>query len=210
MNIKDLGLIEYDKALRIQLDTLERVIAKEEKDTLFLLEHPPVITFGKNGGFENLLVDEEFLHQKGVQLVKTSRGGNITCHFPGQLIIYPVFRLDKRAGGIKRFFYDLEEIIINVLKNYKLQAERIPGSTGVFVGGRKIASMGIGVRKWVSYHGVALNLVNDLSLFDFITPCGLVGVEMTSIHKERGDIYPDMSKLKEDIVYEFRKAFAFA
>ena len=210
MKIIDLGLIDYDAALQIQLKTLDRVIAGEEDNILFLLEHYPVITLGRNGGLENLLVDKTTLGRKGIKVVKTSRGGNITCHFPGQLVFYPIFKLERKKGGIKSFFYELEEVVIQVLKKYEISAERIENKAGVFVAGKKIASMGIGVRKWVSYHGVALNLVNDLSLFDFITPCGLVGVEMTSIHKERGDIYPDMSKLKEDIVYEFRKAFAFA
>jgi len=210
MNIIDLGLIEYDKALQIQLETLERVIAKEENNTLFLLEHYPVITLGRNGGQENLLVDRTMLAQKGVRVVKASRGGNITCHFPGQLVFYPIFKLERKKGGIKRFFYELEEVVIQVLKKYEISAERIENKAGVFVAGKKIASMGIAVRKWVSYHGVALNLVNDLSLFEFINPCGLNGIEMTSIHRERGDHYPDMSKLKEDIVHEFRKTFASA
>ncbi|WP_457571220.1 lipoyl(octanoyl) transferase LipB [Desulfovulcanus sp.] len=210
MNIIDLGLIEYDKALQIQLETLERVIAKEENNTLFLLEHYPVITLGRNGGLENLLVDSTLLAQKGVRVVKASRGGNITCHFPGQLVFYPIFKLERKKGGIKRFFYELEEVVIQVLKKYEISAARIENKAGVFVAGKKIASMGIGVRKWVSYHGVALNLVNDLSLFEFINPCGLNGIEMTSIHRERGDLYPDMSKLKEDIVHEFRKTIASA
>jgi lipoyl(octanoyl) transferase len=210
MKIIDLGLIDYDAALQIQLKTLDRVIAGEEDNILFLLEHYPVITLGRNGGLENLLVDKTTLGRKGIKVVKTSRGGNITCHFPGQLVFYPIFKLERKKGGIKSFFYELEEVVIQVLKKYEISAERIENKAGVFVAGKKIASMGIGVRKWVSYHGVALNLVNDLSLFDFITPCGLVGVEMTSIHREREDVYPDMSKLKEDIAHEFRKTIATA
>ena len=114
MRILDLGLIPYAEALALQEQAVHAVENGEE-ECLFVLEHPPVITFGRNGGKENLLMGADFLSANGVELVQSSRGGNITCHFPGQLVAYPIMRVDKRPGGLKRFFHDLEECVIRTL-----------------------------------------------------------------------------------------------
>ncbi|MDK2922118.1 MAG: lipoyl(octanoyl) transferase [Desulfonauticus sp.] len=205
MRVLDLGLIDYEQALSLQLDYHQEVLAGKE-EVLLLLEHLPVITLGRHGGEENLLLPQNILEEKGIKLVKSSRGGNITCHFPGQVVAYPIFRLSKRPGGIKRFFWDLEEVILQTLLTYEIKARRIQGLSGVFVGEKKIASIGIGVKKWVSYHGLALNVTEDLSVFRYINPCGL-GRQMTSIYLE-SKYKPSLKQVKEDLLNGFKKVFA--
>ena len=170
MNIVDLGVMPYSEALTVQLECHERVRQGEE-DTLFLVEHPPVITFGRHGG-ENLLLGRAELAARGVEIVKTDRGGNITCHFPGQLVAYPVFRVGKRTNGLHGFVRTLEEIVIRSAAAFGVEAARWEGRPGVWIGNRKLCSLGMCVRHWVSFHGFALNVGNDLSLFSAITLCG--------------------------------------
>ena len=203
MIFQDLGLIAYDEALRVQLGAVDRVL-KGGDEQVFLLEHYPVITLGRNQSRANLLQSEDSLRAEGVQLVRSFRGGDITCHFPGQLVIYAVMRMAKRPGGIRTFFHNLEQVVINVLYGYGIDSGRQSGRAGVFTSKGKIASMGIAVRKWVSYHGIAVNLQQDLSFFKYINPCGLKQVKMTSVHRELEAEYPDMDKLKKDFCREFR------
>ena len=207
MDIVDLGLVRHAEAEAIQLRRLPLVTAGAE-DTLFLLEHPPTITLGRNGGRENLLIGDGALAAQGIELVQTSRGGNITCHYPGQLVAYPVFRVSSRPGGLRRFFHDLEEVVIRTLAQFGLSAGRWEGRPGVWVGPRKIASIGIGMRRWTSYHGLALNIGRDLSLFRLITLCGLHDVEPTSLHHELQDESISMQEIKHVCAREFRTVFA--
>jgi len=208
MQIIDLGTIGYKEAEALQLETLEGVTSGEKGNTLYLLEHPKVITLGRQGGAENLLADEKYLATQGVEVTKTSRGGNITCHFPGQLVAYPIWRVEKRAGGMKKFFHDMEEAVINTCIHFGVAARRRPGHPGVWVDeSRKICSMGIGVRRWVTYHGLSLNVGNDVSLFEKITLCGIQGAVPTSLSVEAGrDI--TIKDAKDVFAQEFRKAFA--
>ena len=133
MDIRDLGLIGYKEAEALQLKTLEEVTAGERGNTLFVLEHPKVITLGRQGGAENLHVDENFLKGQGIELAQTARGGNITCHFPGQLVAYPIWRVEKRPGGMKRFFHDMEKAVINTCAHFGVSTRRRPGHPGVWV-----------------------------------------------------------------------------
>ena len=207
MQIVDLGLISHAQAEAVQLERLA-LVSEGAEDTLFVLEHPPTITLGRNGGRENLLVGGEVLARQGVELVQTRRGGNITCHFPGQLVMYPVFRVSPRPGGLRRFFFDLEEVVIRALDHFGLAAGRAEGRPGVWIGPRKIASIGIGMRRWTSYHGVSLNVGLDLSLFRLITLCGLPDAEPTSLHRELNDESISMQEIKHVCVREFRAVFA--
>lgn len=207
MHIIDLKLIRHAEAEAIQMDRLAEV-AEGAADTLYLLEHPKTITLGRNGGRENLLVSENALTAQGVELVQTRRGGNITCHFPGQLVAYPVFRLAGRPGGLRRFFFDLEDVVIRTLGHFGLTAGRWEGRPGVWIGSRKIASIGIGMRRWTSYHGLALNVGRDLSLFRLITLCGLPDAEPTSLHRELHDESISMQEIKHVCAREFRSVFA--
>jgi lipoyl(octanoyl) transferase len=150
------------------------------RDTLFYVEHPDVFTVGR----ENPDVDISRI--KGVELVRINRGGNITYHGPGQLVVYPIFDLRRRGGDLHKFIADLEEGIIRAFAKHNLSCRRNQGHTGVWVGDRKIASIGIAVSQWISYHGAAINLTTDLSKFTMINPCGLPPEVMTSAEKELG------------------------
>jgi lipoyl(octanoyl) transferase len=208
MNIIDLGLIGYKDAEALQLEALDAVTNGTQENTVFLLEHPKVITLGRQGGSENLHLDPEELQVHGIDLVQTTRGGNITCHFPGQLVAYPIWRVEKRPGGMRKFFHDMEQAVIDTCAHYGVQTIRRPKHPGVWVDEtRKICSMGIGVRRWVTYHGLALNVARDTSLFNAITLCGIQGAEPTSISAEAGrDI--DMEDVKNVFKRAFAKAFA--
>lgn len=208
MRIIDLGLIGYAEAEALQLKTLEAVTAGREENTLFLLEHPKVITLGRQGGAENLHLDEAQLKAHDIELAQTARGGNITCHFPGQLVAYPIWRVEKRPGGMRQFFHDMEQAVIDTCAHYGVATVRRPGHPGVWVDEtRKICSMGIGVRRWVTYHGLALNVARDVSLFNAITLCGIQGAVPTSLTTEAGrDI--DMKDVKNVFGKAFAKTFA--
>lgn len=207
MNIIDLGLIRYAEADALQRARLEEVAAGAE-ETLYLLEHHPVITLGRNGGGENLHVGREWLAAQSIDLVQSSRGGNITCHFPGQLVAYPVFRVAKRPGGLRQMFHDLEEVVISTLGHFGLSAARWEGRPGVWIENRKICSIGMAVRRWTSYHGFALNVGRDLSLFEMITLCGLPDAQATSLHRELGGDSPSMQEVKDVCARQFRAIFA--
>lgn len=207
MEIIDLGLIPYGEAVEIQLERLEKVTSGEDDGAVYLLEHPKVVTLGRQGGLENLLVDETGLKSRGIDVVQTTRGGNITCHFPGQLVAYPIIRVEKRPGGIRKFFSDLEESVIRTCAAFGVQAQKREGHPGVWLGQRKICSIGIGVRRWVTYHGLALNVEKDLSLFQTITPCGIQGAVPTSISLEAGQDV-SVKEAKDVFKREFTEIFA--
>jgi len=207
VNVVDLGLISYADALAMQEAAVEDVLSGGE-ERLYVLEHLPVITLGRHGGEAFLVRPEAELRAEGIDVVKTSRGGNVTCHFPGQAVIYPVLRLSRRPGGLKQFFHDLEQAAIDALAMLGIPAGRSPGRPGVWTGPRKIASVGVGVRRWVSYHGLALNAGPDLSLFSLMTACGLPGVQMTSVARElesmgRPADGADVRRVKDALVQAF-------
>jgi lipoyl(octanoyl) transferase len=186
VRVVDLGLVPYREALAIQLERVAAVLAGAE-DALFLLEHPPVVTLGVRGGAEHLPADPAFLAKRGVEVVKTGRGGGITCHFPGQLVAYPVCRVAGRPGGVRGLVRDLEEAAIRACARFGVAAGRRADHPGVWVGaGRKIGSVGIALRRFVSFHGLALNVGPNLDLFDRITPCGIPGARATSLSIEAG------------------------
>jgi lipoyl(octanoyl) transferase len=206
MRVIDLGLVSYAAALLTQQEASLRVSAGGE-ESLFLLEHPPVITFGRNGGKEHLPFHRDFFAERGVDIVQSTRGGSITCHFPGQMVAYPILRVDRRPGGLRRFFFDMEESVIRTLGRFGLDSGRLQGRPGVWVGGRKICSIGIAVKRWITSHGLSLNVAEDLSLFSLIAPCGLPGVQATSLHRELGGAVVGMERVKEVFAEEFCSVF---
>jgi lipoyl(octanoyl) transferase len=155
-------------------------------DLLILLEHPPVITLGRNSNRENLLWTNETLQAQGIDCVSTRRGGDITLHSPGQLVGYPIVDLNYYQRDLHRFLRSLEKVLICTLADFGLSGQPLSGKTGVWIDGRKIASIGIAVRRWISYHGFALNIDNELAAFESIVPCGLSDVAMTSMSEELG------------------------
>lgn len=217
MRIVDLGLISYHEAEAVQLAALAEVQQGAE-EVLYLLEHPKVITLGRQGGGENLHVSEAHLRAQGIELAQTLRGGNITCHFPGQLVAYPIFRVEKRPGGIRQFFADMEEAVIRTCAAFGVHAARREGFPGVWTGDgcgdaenagltRKLCSMGIGVKRFVTYHGLALNVGPDVSLFHLITLCGIGDAQATSMSAEAGRPI-DIKEVKDVLAREFHACFA--
>ncbi len=183
-----LGRVEYAKGLDLQLDYLDRRARGDIPDTLLLLTHPHVYTFGRAGDPKNLLVSPESLAREGIPVERVGRGGDVTYHGPGQLVGYPIVRLAR--PDVHRYVRAVEAALIDALGAFGVAARRIEGLTGVWAGEKKIASIGIGVRRWVTYHGFALNVCTDLSYFRRIHLCGLVGREATSISEAVGRPVP--------------------
>jgi lipoyl(octanoyl) transferase len=184
-----LGRMGYEECLELQREVArQRITGAIPQDVLLLVEHPPVVTLGRSSKQKNLISSPDFLRSKGVELFEVERGGDVTFHGPGQLVGYPVFDLKRHKQDLHWYLRSVEEAIIRILGEYGIPGERNTGYTGVWTRGRKIASIGVHARDWVTWHGFALNVTTDLSYFDLIVPCGIVGVEMTSISRElRGE-----------------------
>ena len=183
--VRYLGLIDYDAAHAYQLKLHAERVAGNIPDTLLLMEHHPVITLGRRGGTGNLLVSPEELTARDIQLKEVERGGDITYHGPGQLVGYPIFRIKDHLAGIRPFVRKLEHALIQALAKLDIHGETRERFTGVWVGEEKIAAIGLAVKRWVTFHGFALNVCNDLSPFDLINPCG-IGKNVTSVEKVLG------------------------
>ena len=155
-------------------------------DTLLLLEHEPVITLGRNARREHLLVSEEALRARGFHVFDTGRGGDVTCHGPGQVVGYPILDLSPDRRDVHRYVRDLEEVMIRACADYGVAAARIDGLTGTWVGQEKIGAIGVRIARWVTSHGFAFNVGPDLSAFDLIVPCGIRGRGVTSLSRLLG------------------------
>lgn len=183
--IARLGRMGYEEALELQRAVArDRIAGEIPQDVLLLVEHPPVVTLGRSSKQKNLISSPDFLASKGVGLFEVERGGDVTFHGPGQLVGYPIIDLKRHRQDLHWFLRSVEEALIGTLGEYGISGERCTGYTGVWTQGRKIASIGVHARDWVTWHGFALNVTTDLSYFDLIVPCGVDGVEMTSIAKE--------------------------
>jgi lipoyl(octanoyl) transferase len=183
-----LGTIPYASALVLQRDIARARIERAlNDDVLLLVEHPHVITRGRSTKAGNLVASPELLASRGVELFDAERGGDVTYHGPGQLVGYPIVDLKTHRQDLHWYLRQLEEVLILALGRARLRAHRQAGQTGVWVGGpRKIASIGVHAKDWVTWHGFALNVFTDLSYFNFIVPCGIAGVQMTSMEQELG------------------------
>jgi len=186
IDVNRLGILDYQEALKLQFEYLEKRISGEIGDTLLLLEHTPTITIGRNGNKENLLISEKILDQKNIKYYEVNRGGDITYHGPGQLVCYPIIDLKDHTKDVHKYLRTLEQIIIELLSEFDINAKRIEGLTGVFVKRSKIASIGVGIKRWVTFHGLSININTDLSYFDLIVPCGLNNNPVTSIKSWNG------------------------
>lgn len=211
LRIYKLGLMTYDEALKVQLQLIERLKADTAgiEEYLLLLEHPPVITIGRSGTSDNIRVDNAELKQQGVILREASRGGDVTYHGPGQLVGYPILRLERHGKDVHRYMRSLEAVITAVLKHFGIAAQRRQGLTGVWVADRKIASIGVAVTRWITYHGFALNVAPNLAHFDLIHPCGLKGVAITSMAKELGRAV-EVKQVAVVVIETFKMEFGFA
>ena len=178
---QDLGLAPYVEALELQYRLADEVRAGERPDTVLFLEHTPVFTLGKRGGRENLTVSDAFLASRDVAVVETERGGNITYHGPGQLVVYPIINLKATALGVADYVERLEEVMLRTAADWGIRAERNPKNRGVWIGNDKLGSIGIAVKRGIAIHGLALNVTTDLTPFGWINPCGLTNVGIISL-----------------------------
>ncbi|MEX0690581.1 MAG: lipoyl(octanoyl) transferase LipB [Gemmatimonadales bacterium] len=191
LDVVGLGRMAYGEALALQRTLAHRKVAGEiPNDLLLLVEHPPVVTLGRGFKTEHLSTPREFLAARNVEVFEAERGGDITFHGPGQLVGYPIFDLTQHKPDLHWFLRQLEAALITVAADFGLVGERREGYTGVWTGGRKLASIGIHVKQWVTWHGFALNVMTDLRYFDLIVPCGIPDVTMTSLQKELGERTP--------------------
>jgi lipoate-protein ligase B len=183
--VVDLGLRSYAEALSFQREVAARRIAKTvDRDVLILVEHPPVITLGRSTKAGNLLATSEELRKRGVELFDVERGGDVTFHGPGQLVGYPIVDLTGHKEDLHWYLRQVEEVLIRAVAPFGVVADRNPGKTGIWTRDRKLASIGVHARQWVTWHGFALNVTTDLSYFDLMVPCGLPNVTMTSVERE--------------------------
>jgi lipoate-protein ligase B len=190
LEVRDLGLIPYDEAWALQRDVARQVITGEvPHDVLLLCEHPPVVTLGRGTRPGHLLVAPELLEARGIAVREVERGGDVTVHEPGQLVAYPIIDLKRHRKDLHWYLRKLEEAIILAVATLGVAAHRREGLTGVWCGEgdaqRKLASIGVHARDWVTWHGLALNVTNDLATFAHVVPCGIGGVEMTTVARER-------------------------
>lgn len=182
----DLGLIEYTKAFDFQRQIFEQVKSGQLESALIFCRHYPVITLGRLAKKENILVSEEVLKKRGVALYETNRGGDVTYHGPGQLTIYPIINLNYFKKDIHWFLRNTERLVIEFLADFGLKAQSKSGLTGVWVGNNKICSIGIGIKNWITFHGLSINIKeDDLDNFKLIRPCGM-DIEMTCLESELG------------------------
>ena len=185
LDVVRLGLRPYGEILELQRAVARARIAGDvEHDVLLLVEHHPVVTLGRTAKAANLVATPELLAARGVERFEVERGGDVTFHGPGQLVGYPIIDLKAHKQDLHWYLRQLEDALIRTLAQWRIPAERNPGLTGVWTGGRKIASIGVHARNWVTWHGFALNVSVDLSYFDLMVPCGISGVVMTSMEQE--------------------------
>ena len=207
LHLLQLGRIPYTEGLRLQDEVVSARKTGAIGDTLLLMEHPPVLTLGRNATRANIIASDELLARKGVTIHETNRGGEVTYHGPGQLVAYGIIDLKAWELGLLDYVAGLEDTVISVLADWGLRGERVPKARGVWLGGRKIASLGLHVRHWVTMHGIALNIDPDMSHFDLINPCGMTDVEMTSLVSEMNKQVP-FADVVESFIFHFGRTFS--
>lgn len=208
INFVDLGRTAYSEALRIQKDTVEKVKNGNLDNTLFFVEHPPVLTMGRRAERKNILASDQTLEAEGVELFDVERGGDVTYHGPGQIVGYPILRLEDFGRDLHQYVANIEEVFVQLLKDeFGIETKSDKGKyTGVYIGSRKITAIGIAVRKWISFHGFAFNVKTNLKHFDWIIPCGLADRSVTSLEKELGHEV-DFQEIKNLTAKYFSKVF---
>lgn len=220
IEVRDLKLIDYEQAWELQKKLLKKRIDKEIPDTLLIVEHPPVITYGKSSKGQNLIIDIPSLTKHGIKVFEVERGGDITYHEPGQLVAYPILDLNQHKRDVHWYMRMLEEVVINSLLKYNINGFRIESKTGVWTNidsiedtkmYGKIASLGVKLSKWCSMHGIALNVCNSLKGFNFMHPCGLEGVKMVSMKSivKENDNSINVNSVKEVFLNEFLNVFNY-
>jgi len=182
----NLDTVDFAEASHLQSELIELRLAGRIPDVILFLQHPPVLTIGAFGGEQNVMVPRDVLEKEGISVTHTDRGGDVTYHGPGQLVGYPILDLKTRGRDLHQYVHDLEEVVISTLGDYSISAHRDPDYPGIWVGQEKICAMGIRVAHWVTKHGFALNVNNDLKPFSYINPCGIVDRGVTSMRQLLG------------------------
>lgn len=206
LQVLDWGLLAYGDALKLQEALVSERIAELSPDRLILVEHPPVVTIGRSGSSEDLRESEEAIKRKGASVFHVDRGGMATFHGPGQLVAYPIIKLNTK--DLRLYMQMLLKAVAGVLQSYGLAFEFRVGRPGIWIGTAKIASLGVACRRWVTYHGIALNVNTDLQWFDSINPCGDQGGKVTSVARELGHS-PDMAEVKNLFTESFCRIFGY-
>ena len=207
--IRRLGLVPYGEALKLQRDLVEDRRAGRIPDLLVLLQHPPVITLGVkgDGGRANVLASPQRLAERGIDVSETGRGGDVTYHGPGQIVGYPILDLKPDRCDVHRYVRDLEDVMIRVCADYGVNAGRIAGLTGAWVGTEKIGAIGVRISRWITSHGFAFNVTTNLADFQLIVPCGISDRGVTSLEKATGRQL-SISAVEDDVVRHFTGVFA--
>ena len=202
---QDLGRISYKEALELQHRAVSARALNQSGDVIYFAEHEPVLRAGRAGQAESLRVPKALLRARGVEVVPVERGGDLTYHGPGQIVAYPILALASLPHGrdLHRYLRDLEEVLIRTLATYGLPASRRHPYTGVWVGDRKVAAIGVAVRRWITFHGFALNVDPDLGHFEWIHPCGIRNLGVTSMRALLGEAPP-----RAEVLARIRDAFA--
>jgi lipoyl(octanoyl) transferase len=204
--LHQLHLVTYENGMKLQQKLVEMRQREELPDQFLLLEHPAVITLGRGGDQGNLLASPSVLEREHVRFFETTRGGDITYHGPGQVVGYPIVHLGEGSRDVRRYVTNLEEVLIRTVAEYGIEAARVEGRRGIWVGNDKIAAIGVRIARWVTSHGFALNVQTNLEHFRLITPCGLHGTGVTSIAKETGrDVSP--AQVREVLARNFAEVF---
>jgi lipoyl(octanoyl) transferase len=208
LEVRSLGVVDYAAALELQRDLVEQRRAGEIGDVLVLLEHPHVLTVGVRGpsGRAHILADAEALAGRGIDVFDTGRGGDVTYHGRGQIVGYPILDLRPDRCDVHRYVRDLEEVLIRAARTYGVDAQRVGGLTGVWVGRDKLAAIGVRISRWITSHGFALNVDTDLSYFDLIVPCGIPDRGVTSLERVLG-CPPANADVQARIVAAFCEVF---
>jgi len=210
LSVLSLDLVPYSRALDLQRALVAARREGQVPDTLLLLRHPPVITLGRRGDEGNILVSQQWLAENGIEVHRVERGGDVTYHGPGQLIGYPILDLSSHRKDVGWYMHSLEEVLLRTLRDLGISGQRLPGHIGVWLDEqRKIASLGVRIERWITYHGFALNVGEESSQFSLIVPCGLVGRQMTFVEAVLGKPV-DISRVKEHVVRHFCAVFDLA
>ena len=198
----------YTEALALQRSLVEERRAGRIGDTLLLLEHPHVLTLGVrgDGGRSHILATDEALASRGIEIHETGRGGDITYHGPGQIVGYPIVDLNPDRRDVHRYVRDLETVLIRTAADYGIEAQRVEGLTGVWVGDEKLAAIGVRIARWITSHGFAFNVTTDLAHFDFIVPCGIRDHGVTSLETLLGQPVP-MAEVEDAVSVAFLRVF---
>jgi lipoate-protein ligase B len=209
--VADLGSMPYGQTLELQRAVARaRISGAIGEDVLLLVEHPPVVTMGRSAKQHHLLAPPALLASRGVELFEVERGGDVTFHGPGQLVGYPIIDLKRHKRDLHWYLRQVEEALIRALAPFGIAAERSAGQTGVWTQGRKLASIGVHARDWVTWHGFALNVTTDLSYFDLMVPCGIAEVEMTSVAREIGAVADLDDEARQQVMAGFETTFGLA